>query len=118
MVPVGSFESLTAAIQGGADSIYFGMGRLNMRARSSINFTEADLKKIMRICRSFNKKAYLTLNIVFYDNDIEEMQRTIDLAADYGVSAVIASDQAAITYARQKNVEVHLSTQVNVSNIE
>jgi putative protease len=118
MVPVGSFESLTAAIQGGADSIYFGMGRLNMRARSSINFTEADLKKIMRICRNFNKKAYLTLNIVFYDSDIDEMKRTIDLAAEYGISAVIASDQAAINYARQKNVEVHLSTQVNISNIE
>jgi putative protease len=118
MVPVGSFESLMAAIEAGADSVYFGVGRLNMRARSSINFTPADLKKIMRICRNFNKRAYLTLNVVFYDQDIDELKKTIDLAKELGVNAIIASDQAAIHYARRQDMEVHLSTQVNISNIE
>jgi putative protease len=118
MVPVGSFESLMAAVESGADSVYFGLGRLNMRARSSINFTPADLKKILRICRTFRKKAYLTLNVVFYDKDIDELHRIVDLAKDNGVNAVIASDQAAIHYARKKDMEVHLSTQVNISNIE
>src|SRR5512133_3898860 len=118
MVPVGSFESLMAAIKAGADSVYFGLGKLNMRARSSINFTYSDLEKIMRICRNFNIKAYLTLNVVFYDQDITEMKRMVDLASKNGVHAIIASDQAAIHYARQQNVEVHLSTQVNISNIE
>jgi putative protease len=118
MVPVGSFESLMAAIKAGANSVYFGLGKLNMRARSSINFTYSDLEKIMRICRNFNIKAYLTLNVVFYDQDITEMKRMVDLASKNGVHAIIASDQAAIHYARQQNVEVHLSTQVNISNIE
>jgi putative protease len=118
MVPVGSFESLAAAIESGADSVYFGLGKLNMRARSSINFTADDLKKIMRICRTFGKKAYMTLNIVFYDSDIEEMKKMVDLAYENGVSAIIAADQAAINYAFKKGIEVHLSTQVNISNIE
>jgi putative protease len=118
MVPVGSFESLTAAVRSGADSVYFGIGRHNMRARSSINFTEEDLKKIIRICRSFGKKAYLTLNVVFYDDDLGEMKRTIDLARQYEVDAVIVADQAAIRYARDCGIEVHLSTQVNISNSE
>jgi putative protease len=118
MAPVGSFESLTAAIHAGADSVYFGMGKLNMRARSSINFTPTDLHKIMRICRTFNKKAYLTLNVVFYDKEIGEMKKMIDLAKENGVNAIICSDQAAIHYARQQEMEVHLSTQVNISNIE
>jgi putative protease len=118
MAPAGSFESLLAAIQGGADSVYFGIGKLNMRARSSFNFTAADLEKIMRICRKYGKKAYLTLNIVFYNEELEEMKRTIDLARDHGVNAVIASDQAAIHYAHMQGMEVHLSTQVNISNRE
>ena len=118
MAPVGSFESLTAAIKAGADSVYFGLGKLNMRARSSINFTPEDLDKIMRICRYFNRKAYLALNVVFYDQEIGEMKRMVDLAQAKGVNAVIASDQAAISYARQQGMEVHLSTQVNISNLE
>jgi putative protease len=118
MAPAGSFESLMAAIQAGADSVYFGLGKLNMRARSSVNFTPADLKKIMRICRNFNKRAYLTLNVVFYDHELDEMKQTIDMALKNGVNAVIASDQAAIRYARSQNMEVHLSTQVNISNMD
>lgn len=118
MAPVGSFESLSAAVAAGADSVYFGLGKLNMRARSSINFTPGDLEKIMRICRHFNKKAYLTLNVVFFDQEMDEMKRTVDLARANGVNAIIASDQAAIHYAWQQGMEVHLSTQVNISNIE
>jgi putative protease len=118
MAPVGSFDALMAAIEGGADSVYFGLGRLNMRARSAVNFTPDDLHKIMRICRNFNKKAYLTLNVVFYDHDLEEMKRMVDLACEHGVSAIIASDQAVIHYARSMHMEVHLSTQVNISNTE
>lgn len=118
MAPVGSFESLMAAIQAGADAVYFGLGKLNMRARSSVNFTEADLRKIVRICRNFNTKTYLTLNVVFYGDELEEMRRIIDLAASCQVDAIIAADQAAISYARKVGVEVHLSTQVNISNIE
>ncbi len=118
MAPVGSFESLNAAIRAGADSVYFGLGRLNMRARSSINFTPKDLEKIMRICRYFNRRAYVTMNVVFYDREIDEMKRMIDLALNSGVNAIIASDQAAIHYAWEQGMEVHLSTQVNISNIE
>ena len=118
MAPVGSFESLAAAIGAGADSVYFGLGTLNMRARSSCNFTSGDLGKIVRICRHFNKKAYLTLNVVFYDKEIDEMKRMIDLALNTGVNAIIASDQSAIHYAWKQGMEVHLSTQVNISNIE
>jgi putative protease len=116
MAPVGSFESLMAAIQAGADSVYFGMGKLNMRARSSINFTPGDLEKIMRICRHFNKKAYLTLNVVFYDQELDDLKEMIDLAVKHGVSAVIVSDQAAIHHARKQGLSVHLSTQTNISN--
>jgi putative protease len=118
MAPVGSFESLMAAIQGGADSVYFGIGRLNMRARSAINFTGEDLKKIIRICRKFDKKAYLTLNVIFYDEDIDEMKVAVNLALENGVDAVIAADQAAIHYAHSQGMEVHLSTQVNISNTQ
>lgn len=118
MAPVGSFESLTAAILAGADSVYFGLGKMNMRARSSVNFTPADLAKIMRICRNFNRKAYLTLNVVFFDKEIEEMRKIVDLAVENGVNAIIASDQAAIYYARSRGMEVHLSTQINISNSE
>jgi len=107
-----------AAIQGNADSVYFGLGKLNMRSRSSVNFTANDLKKIMRICHQFQKKAYLTLNIIIYDKELDDMKRAVDLAAEYGVDAIIAADQATIHYARQQGVEVHLSTQVNISNAE
>jgi U32 family peptidase len=117
MAPVGSFESLMAAIQGNADSVYFGLGKLNMRARSSINFTDRDLEKIMRICRQFGKKAYLTLNIIVYDQEMDDMKRAIDLACKHGVDAVIAADQATIQYAFEQKMEVHLSTQLNISNV-
>lgn len=117
MSPVGSFESLMAAIQGGAGSVYFGVGKLNMRSRSSVNFTLDDLEKITRICRQFNVKSYLTLNTVIYDNEIEEVQRTVDAAKKYGVSAIIASDLAVLEYAKEKGVEIHISTQCNITNI-
>ncbi len=118
MAPVGSYESLVAAIQAGADSVYFGLNKLNMRARSSVNFTEADLDQIIEICNTNLIKTYLTLNIVLYDQELTEVFRLIDLAKEKGVSAIIAADHAAIAYARSKGVEVHISTQVNVSNTE
>lgn len=118
MAPAGNFASLMAAIQGGAHSVYFGVGQLNMRANSNINFTVDDLSKIVRICKEHGVKTYLTVNTVLYDQDIAPMQEIIDKAARVGVSAIIASDQAAIMYAREKGVEVHLSTQLNISNTE
>ncbi len=118
MAPVGSFESLMAAIQGNADSVYFGLGKLNMRSRSSVNFSAEDLQKIMRICRQFQKKAYLTLNIIVYDKELDEMKRAVDLALENGVNAIIAADQSTIQYAHRQGMEVHLSTQVNISNAE
>jgi U32 family peptidase len=118
LAPVGSFESLMAAIQGGADSVYFGIGKFNMRARSSVNFSPGDLAKITRICRNFNKKAYLALNIIFYDEELDDMKRAVDLALENGIDAVIAADQAAIDYAHRQGIEVHLSTQVNISNTQ
>lgn len=117
MSPVGSYESLMAAIQGGAGSVYFGVGKLNMRARSSVNFTLDDLAKITRICRQFNVKSYLTMNTVIYDNEIEEVERTIDAAKAHGVTAIIASDLAVLEYAKQQAVEIHISTQCNITNI-
>jgi len=116
--PVGSFESLIAAIKAGADSVYFGVGNMNMRSCSSYNFSETDLKKIVRICKSNNKKCYLALNVVFYDEELKKMHEIVDIAADAGVNAIIASDQAAISYANSVGFEVHLSTQLNISNIE
>lgn len=118
MAPVGSFESLMAAIQGNADSVYFGLGKLNMRSRSSVNFTPDDIRKIMRICRQFQKKAYLTLNIVVFDRELDDMKRAVDLAVENGIDAIIAADQATIQYAHRQGIEVHLSTQVNISNAE
>lgn len=117
MSPVGSFESLMAAIQGGAGSVYFGVGKLNMRSRSSVNFTLGDLAKITRICRQFKVKSYLTLNTVIYDNEIEEIERTVDAAKANGITAVIASDLAVLEYAREQGVEIHISTQCNITNI-
>ncbi|MCP9612424.1 peptidase U32 family protein [Coprobacter tertius] len=118
MAPVGSYESLTAAIQGGADSVYFGIEGLNMRARSSNNFTMEDLHEIARICRENGMKSYLTVNTVIYDNDLDLMRQIIDAAGKAGISAIIASDVAAMMYARSIGVEVHLSTQLNISNAE
>jgi putative protease len=116
--PVGSFESLTAAIQGGADSVYFGVGQLNMRAGSANNFTLADLKKIVQICRKNGLKSYLTLNVVVFDDEINQMQKIVDTAVSAGISAIIASDLSVITYAFRSGIEVHLSTQMNISNAE
>ena len=118
MAPVGSWESLYAAIQGGADAIYFGIEGLNMRARSSINFTIDDLHEIARVCNEHGLKSYLTVNTVVYDEDIELMHHIVEAARDAHLTASIASDMAAITYARQIGVEVHISTQLNVSNSE
>ena len=118
MAPAGNFESLMAAIQGGANSIYFGIGNLNMRSHSANNFSEDSLEEIVRICRDAGVKSYLTLNIVLYDEDIEPMKSAVDRAVKAGVSAIIASDMAAILYARKAGMEVHISTQLNVSNIE
>ncbi|PKO99410.1 MAG: collagenase-like protease [Bacteroidetes bacterium HGW-Bacteroidetes-8] len=118
MAPAGNFESLAAAIQGGADSVYFGVGNLNMRSHSANNFTTESLQEIATICSNAGVKSYLTLNIVLYDNDLEPMRQTIAEVKKAGISAIIASDMAAILYARELGVEVHISTQLNVSNIE
>ena len=116
--PVGSWESLTTAIQAGADSIYFGVGLLNMRARSSINFTLRDLVKISRICRKHNVQTYLTVNTVIYDAEVKEMKRLVDSAKKNNIDAIIASDQAVIQYARSVGMPVHMSTQTNITNLE
>ncbi|MCK9344080.1 MAG: U32 family peptidase [Massilibacteroides sp.] len=118
MAPVGSYESLMAAIKGGADSVYFGIEGLNMRARSSNNFTTEDLRKIRGICEEHGLKSYLTVNTVIYDNDLELMRSIIEAAKDAGISAIIASDVAVMAYANSIHQEVHLSTQLNISNIE
>jgi U32 family peptidase len=118
MAPVGSFESLSAAIQAGADAIYFGLSKMNMRSRSSVNFKDEDLDKILNICREHNLKSYLTLNIVIFQEELSRMMGLVDLAKEKGVTAIIASDHAVINYARSQEVEVHISTQVNISNSE
>ncbi|MDY9918834.1 MAG: peptidase U32 family protein [Proteiniphilum sp.] len=118
MAPAGSYESLTAAIQGGADSIYFGIEGLNMRAKSSNNFTIADLHNIAAICRDHNIKSYLTVNTIIYDNDMDLMRKVVDAAKEANLSAVIAADVAVLMYARSIGVEIHLSTQLNISNTE
>lgn len=118
MAPVGSYESLMAAIQAGAGSVYFGVEQLNMRARSSNNFTLDDLKKIAEIAHSSGVKTYLTVNVVVFDNELDQLHKVIDAAKEAGISAIIASDISAIFYARQIGVEVHISTQVNITNIE
>ena len=118
MAPAGNFESLTAAIQGGADSVYFGIGNLNMRSHSANNFAEEDLEEVVKVCREAGVKSYLTLNIVLYDGDLENMRSAVDRAKGAGVSAIIASDMAAIIYAKSVGMEVHISTQLNISNIE
>jgi putative protease len=118
MAPVGSRESLAAAIQGGADSIYFGIENLNMRARSSNTFTINDLKEIATICDEHGLKSYLTINTIIYDNDIPLMRTIVDAAKEAGISAIIAADVAVMCYARSIGQEVHLSTQLNISNAE
>ncbi len=118
MAPAGNFECLQAAIQGGADSVYFGVEKLNMRSHSANNFKMTDLAEIVRICSEYGVKTYLTLNIVLYGEDLEDMRRTLDAAKEAGVTAVIASDMAAIIYARQIGVEIHISTQLSISNAE
>ncbi len=118
MAPAGNFECLQAAIQGGADSVYFGVEKLNMRSHSANNFKMTDLAEIVRICSEHGVKTYLTLNIVLYGEDLEDMRRTLDAAKEAGITAVIASDMAAIIYARQIGVEVHISTQLSISNAE
>ncbi len=118
MAPAGSYESLMAAIQGGADSVYFGIEGLNMRARSSNNFTTDDLHKIASICEERGVKSYLTVNTIIYDEDLPLMRTIINAAKKAGVSAIIAADVAAMAYANSIGQEVHLSTQLNISNTE
>jgi putative protease len=118
MAPVGCEESLAAALRAGADSIYFGIEKLNMRAHSASTFTIEDLRRIARECSRCGVKSYLTVNTIIYGEDLETMRRILDAAKEAGISAVIASDVAVMTYARSINLEVHLSTQLNISNLE
>ncbi len=118
MAPVGCWESLAAAIQAGADSVYFGIEHLNMRARSSANFTTEDLHRIVEICREAHIKTYLTLNTVMYPEDLALMHEIVNHAKSAGVDAIIASDIAVMQYANAQDVEVHLSTQLNIANTE
>ena len=118
MAPVGSYEALSAAIQAGAGSVYFGIGRLNMRSKSAKNFTLDDLNKIATICNENNVKSYVTINTVVFDEELDEMRQLVDSVKANGISAIIASDQSVIQYARQIGVEVHMSTQCNITNIE
>ncbi len=118
MAPVGCMESLHAAIAAGADAIYFGVGVLNMRARSSVNFTLDDLATIVHTAHEAGVKTYLTVNTILYDNEMEDLREVIDRAVKEGVDAIIAADVAAIMYARKVGMEVHISTQCNISNIE
>lgn len=118
MAPVGCYESLQAAIRAGADSVYFGVGTLNMRAKSAANFTFDDLDKIVATAHAAGVKCYLTVNTIVYDDELLEVHRTIDRAREAGIDAIIATDMSAILYARRTGVEVHISTQSNLSNSE
>lgn len=118
MAPAGNFESLQAALDNGADSVYFGVEQLNMRARSSINFTLHDLDEISRRCTEKNVRTYLTLNTIIYDHDLSIIKTVLDRAKAANITAVIAMDQAVISYAHQIQMEVHISTQINITNIE
>lgn len=118
MSPVGSYESLMGAIQGGANSVYFGVGELNMRSRSANNFTIDDLRNIVAIAQENNLRTYLTLNTIIYNEELDYMRKVVDAAKESNITAIIASDMAVIAYAREKKVEVHLSTQCNVTNTE
>ncbi len=118
MAPAGSYESLAAAVNAGANSVYFGVENLNMRARNSVNFSLEDLEKITAICREKNVKSYLTLNSVIYDDEMERMRQIVDAAVQNKVNAIVASDMAALNYARERGATLHASTQLNISNIE
>ncbi|MCB9201581.1 MAG: U32 family peptidase [Flavobacteriales bacterium] len=118
MAPAGNFESLQAALDNGCDSVYFGVEQLNMRARASINFTINDLEEISRRCKEKNVRTYLTLNTIIYDHDLSIIRSLIDEAKKHDITAVIAMDQAVINYARKVGVEIHISTQINITNIE
>ena len=118
MAPVGSWESLQAALQGGANAVYFGVGKLNMRSRSAANFTVDDLPQIVAITAAAGVRTYLTVNTIIYNSEIEELHRLLEAAKDAGISAIIASDMAVISYANRIGLEVHISTQCNVSNTE
>ena len=118
MAPAGNFESLQAALDNGADSIYFGVEQLNMRARATINFTMEDLTEIAKRCNAKNVRTYLTLNTIIYDHDISVVKTLLNKAKEAGITAVIASDQAVIASARAIGIEVHISTQLNVTNVE
>ncbi len=118
MSPVGSYESLSAAIAAGAGSVYFGVGAMNMRSRSAANFTLEDLANIVQICKEHEVKSYLTVNTIIYNDEIQQMHELLDAAKTCGVTAIIASDMAVIQYAREKGIEIHLSTQCNVTNVE
>ena len=117
MAPAGSYESLAAALRAGADSVYFGVGMFNMRARSSVNFTVEDLPKVARLCHACKAKAYLTCNVIIYDEEVEAMHELLRKAKDAGIDAVIAADLAVITYAHSIGLEVHISVQANVCNL-
>ncbi len=118
MAPVGSYESLTAALQAGANSVYFGIEQLNMRSKSSNNFTIADLANIASICKEQNVRTYITLNTVIYDDELVLMKKIVDAAKQNQISAIIASDQSVIQYASEVGMEIHMSTQCNITNIE
>jgi len=118
MSPVGSYESLMAAIQGGADSVYFGVGDLNMRSRSAANFSLDDLRQISAICKEHSVRTYLTVNTIIYDNEMNAMRELVDAAKKCGITAIIASDLAVIQYANAIKMEVHISTQCNIANVE
>ena len=118
MSPVGSYESLSAAIQAGAGSVYFGVGKMNMRSRSAANFTLDDLQQITDICRAHNVKSYLTVNTIIYNHELDEVKSLLDAAKRCGVSAIIASDWAVLNYCQQIGLEIHISTQCNITNIE
>jgi putative protease len=118
MAPVGSYESLMAAIQGGADSVYFGIGKLNMRSNSSKNFTLDDLVKISEIAKGHGLRTYITLNTVIYDEELNDMKQIVDAAKANGITAIIASDQSVIQYAHKQGMEIHMSTQANITNME
>ena len=118
MAPAGSYEAIAAAIKAGADSIYFGVEQLNMRTKSTHNFTLDDLEQIAEICQENNIKSYLTLNTIVYDHDIQLMKRIIEQAKESGITAIIASDHAVMNYCRKINMPVHISTQANITNID
>ncbi len=118
MAPAGSYESLMAAVKAGADSVYFGVEQLNMRTKSTHNFTLEDLPEIARICKENGLKSYLTLNTIVYDHDVSLMKRIVDASAEAGITAIIASDLAVMNYARKTGVTIHISTQTNITNID